>query len=230
MKHTPYPSSPGLLLSYLRVRDGLSRWQLAKACNLHPNDICRLEQGHDAAVWKFRTLADYFHIPLDALARNDITKVVRDQKEKIVSTHPIQESYRKTQVLQSQTGCKGEDLVAEAERAMLAGTCFANAVNPCYADSPDAGFDILSFTVDGQPRYIEVKTTLNENASTPFFMSANELSFMQSCREKGLLYELHRVYSVNDATGWGREIYTLEDMADFEFVPSEFTVRRRKRA
>lgn len=54
-----------------------------------------------------------------------------------------------------------------------------------------AGFDIASFETDGRPRLIEVKTT-NGAATTPFYMSDNELSFSE---EKPEAFTLMRLYN-----------------------------------
>jgi hypothetical protein len=52
-----------------------------------------------------------------------------------------------------------------------------------------AGYDILSFDVDGRERFIEVKTTAYAKA-TPFFITDNELSFANSHADEFQLYRL----------------------------------------
>lgn len=226
MKQKKTADSRGLLLSYLRAKEGLSQGQLAEKVGLVANDICRFEHGRLGRVWKYRELAKYFGISVDTLVRDDIQAVAAELKDKIVVSHRPQEEFQRKEALKIRVGFEGEDIIAEAERASLAGTAYANAVNPCYAESADAGFDILSFTPDGQPRYIEVKTTNQPAANTSFIMTANELNFMNYCREKGLLYEIHRVYALKNRQDWKRVVYTLEDMEDFEFIPRDYRVRR----
>ncbi|MBY0240267.1 MAG: DUF3883 domain-containing protein [Burkholderiaceae bacterium] len=53
-----------------------------------------------------------------------------------------------------------------------------------------AGYDILSYDTQAQPRYIEVKTT-NGGHATAFFVSHNELAFAQ---EQGDAFHLYRVF------------------------------------
>lgn len=53
-----------------------------------------------------------------------------------------------------------------------------------------AGYDIASYTADGQPRLIEVKTTTG-SAQTPFFISSNEL---EVSRERPEAFRLFRLY------------------------------------
>ena len=54
-----------------------------------------------------------------------------------------------------------------------------------------AGYDILSFEASGQERLIEVKTT-KYGASTPFFVSRNEVSTSERHAET---YHVYRLYS-----------------------------------
>lgn len=54
-----------------------------------------------------------------------------------------------------------------------------------------AGYDIASFETDGRPRLIEVKTT-NGTATTPFYLSKNELSFSD---ERPDAFALLRLYN-----------------------------------
>jgi len=53
-----------------------------------------------------------------------------------------------------------------------------------------AGFDILSFDINGKPKYIEVKTTAYSD-KTPFWISANELRFAE---DNDVHFRLARVY------------------------------------
>lgn len=62
-----------------------------------------------------------------------------------------------------------------------------------------AGFDIRSFTPDGDVKYIEVKTTRG-SGNTDFFVSVNELNFSQMHAENFFLY---RVYEFDDPTNSG---------------------------
>lgn len=57
-------------------------------------------------------------------------------------------------------------------------------------DGDGAGFDILSFTVSGNERWLEVKTT-NGPRTTPFWLSANELRVSE---ERADVFRLARLY------------------------------------
>lgn len=56
-------------------------------------------------------------------------------------------------------------------------------------DGDGAGYDIASFTPDGQPRLIEVKTT-NGWERTPFHISRNELAVAEENRSEWCLFRL----------------------------------------
>lgn len=53
-----------------------------------------------------------------------------------------------------------------------------------------AGYDISSFTLDGRPRLIEVKTT-NGSARTPFFITRNEFNVAMEMPEQWQIYRVH---------------------------------------
>ena len=59
-------------------------------------------------------------------------------------------------------------------------------------DGDGLGYDVLSYSIDGHERYIEVKTTAL-GALTPFYLSSAELEFAR-CHPQ--TYALYRVYAV----------------------------------
>ena len=106
-------------------------------------------------------------------------------------------------------GLAGELLVLEVERAHLRAAgrpdLAAKIVHVADVEGDAAGYDIRSFAADGQPRYIEVKTTMG-GAETGFFLSANELSFAS---KNAPHYELHRLSSFDRETSRA-EAYVLQ--------------------
>jgi Domain of unknown function (DUF3883) len=89
----------------------------------------------------------------------------------------------------TELGTEGERLVLEYEKEQL-----IDAGQPALAEQvakvPDGkGYDILSFTFEGKPKYIEVKTTTG-NKDKPFPISANEVAFSQQQPDLYLLYRL----------------------------------------
>ncbi len=95
--------------------------------------------------------------------------------------------------LNRRLGKRGEDLVVQYERQRL-----IDANRPDLAErvlcisevhGDGAGFDVLSFTDDGNKMYIEVKaTTLGKHS--PFLVSVNELDFSDEHSDQFYLYRV----------------------------------------
>lgn len=90
-------------------------------------------------------------------------------------------------------GYAGELLVLRYEQAQLQlagrGDLAARVMHISEVDAA-AGFDIASFYTDGRPKYIEVKTTQGP-ASTPFFISSNEVKVSAEMAQSYVIYRLH---------------------------------------
>lgn len=92
-------------------------------------------------------------------------------------------------------GRQGEEFVVERERRWLHDVVRAPQLAKRVAwvsqsEGDGLGYDIRSFTGDGAPRLIEVKTTKFGKA-TPFFVTQNELAVS---RREASAYELHRLF------------------------------------
>lgn len=91
-------------------------------------------------------------------------------------------------------GRKGEEWVRNYEQKRLRDLGFPELANQVDWTSDrigdGTGYDIQSFNDDGSTRYIEVKTT-NAGASTPFYVSQNEVDFSD---EAGESYFIYRVF------------------------------------
>jgi hypothetical protein len=90
-------------------------------------------------------------------------------------------------------GLAGELLVMAHEQKRLrdAGRhdLAARVEHVALSDSA-AGYDILSFELDDSEKFIEVKTTTG-SASTPFYISENEVSVSREHQERFWLYRVH---------------------------------------
>lgn len=95
-------------------------------------------------------------------------------------------------------GKAGEELVFENEIRRLTNSGRADLARKVEWTSQErgdgAGFDIASFEDTGKPRLIEVKTTNGSNL-TPFFLSANELSFADERPDE---FKLLRIYNFSE--------------------------------
>lgn len=117
-------------------------------------------------------------------------------------------------------GLAGEEFVVRFEQARLlhAGQSrLAGQVEHVAKTQGDGlGFDVLSYDVTGQERLIEVKTT-GAGASTPFYVTRNELAVS---RQKGEHYHLYRAYSFRSLP----QLYQCKGALDavFNLNPSQY--------
>lgn len=131
--------------------------------------------------------------------------------------------------VQKEIGDAGELLVLSAEKARLVEAGRNDLASDIVHVSRDlgdgAGYDILSFQVDGRERHIEVKTTVGP-IDTPFFISENEIQF---ARAAGASYVLCRVFEFDPVARTG-DYYVLsaEELLKLNFEPVSYICRVRK--
>lgn len=85
------------------------------------------------------------------------------------------------------------------------------------------GYDILSFDLDGNPKYIEVKTT-KRGKKAPFILSENELAFIE---HEPTYCAIYRLYDFNEDNQTGNLIITNgydEIMNKFNLKTSRYSV------
>ena len=123
-------------------------------------------------------------------------------------------------------GLAGEAMVLkhELERLREAGRGeLADKVAHVSVDEGDAaGYDIRSYTLDGTPRYIEVKTTKGPRTSE-FFISPNEVKFSEEHPDTYVLVRVYG-YSYETDSAYYFEIPGPVTTA-FELAPSEYRAR-----
>jgi hypothetical protein len=137
-------------------------------------------------VYRHETV-DTIFVPPPALdVRDARTPRLRQLVQKF---DPVERDHRNRAL-----GRAGEEFVLDVERSRLrqAGLLrLAQNVRWIANDEGDgAGYDILSFDLSGQERQIEVKTT-NGVATTPFFLSRNELQTAAAKLDTWRLYRVH---------------------------------------
>lgn len=117
----------------------------------------------------------------------------------------------------------------EIQRLKLAGSIYYEKVSNQPADNNhENGFDILSFTEDGQEIYIEVKTT-PADLKQAFYISKNEYNKAQDVWKSGGIYKIHRVYNIFDEYDKiGYEIYNSLDYDKFIFEEIAYKVTFKK--
>lgn len=220
---------PANIVYYMRKRLNLTQEELSVAAKLTKNDISRMERGiftHE--ISKFIQLSKFFNIPIDSMLFNDLRLAFPTFIEPAVKSHKLLTRMKQINDKNTDIGLKGEEWVYAQERKKLKGTAFEYAVNPNYSNDPEAGFDILSFSKDGESVIIEVKTTTG-GVEDVFFFSASELEKAQECLKNSHKYELHRVYHINDPKKCSRKIISADRLfRDYEFVPEIYRAIRRK--
>ena len=219
------------VVRFLRLYRGFSQKELALASGLSPMDVCRLERGQlDLQLRKAVLLASYFGIRISVIISNSFAEAIASLsslKLKPTVNEKVKASIRRHQEQKDRIGLLGEEFIAQREQQALAGTPYADGVNARYADDLDAGFDILSFTVDGKQRFIEVKSTTGK-CEDGFYMSAREVEFMKFCLENHYLYELHRVYQVDSSGGPKVKVYTADEISKFCFTTDTYFITNTK--
>lgn len=114
-------------------------------------------------------------------------------KEEMIKS-PI--DYLKLHEFQMEIGELGEQYVYEHELKKLQDTDFVDKVDKSKAKDPSNGYDILSYTKNGDELHIEVKTTTT--LKDEFYISQPELEMAEKIIKGGGLY---KVYFVKDILG-----------------------------
>ncbi len=86
------------------------------------------------------------------------------------------------------------------------------------------GYDILSYDVNGNKIYIEVKTTKG-NVNSTFYITRNEL---EKSRIEQDNYRLYRVYAFDDETENAELLIIKGDLSNLCEIPLTFKVKMNK--
>jgi hypothetical protein len=121
-------------------------------------------------------------------------------------------------------GNRGEEFVFHLEKETLEKEGRADLAADVIWTARDVGdgvgYDIKSFKLDGQPRFIEVKAT-KLGALTPFYITSAELDFARRHQDE---YAIYRVFDVD---GDAPEFYVLEGDLDTQLAVEPVTYRAR---
>ena len=221
-------SDPINLARYMRLHRGLTQQQVAQQAGISIQDIVRIERGQkNLEKRKYRFLADYYHLPADAIFNDEVGTALPMLTQRPNSARKRFSRLSRRLQRQDELERAGEAYVAEQERLKLQGTPYAIGVNEAYADDPSSGYDIFSFTQSGEPIFITVKTT-RSGVSDPFTLSGSELEVASYCCANSLNYELHLVYHMNSKRYAPSQIvYNAGQVLSFIKEPTEFIVWRR---
>jgi hypothetical protein len=125
-------------------------------------------------------------------------------------------------------GLAGEELVVAQEIARLREANRSDladrVVHTSLIEGDSAGYDVRSFSPEGEPRHIEVKTTRGRR-TTAFYVTANEVAF--SGRHPDT-YRLYRLFEFDPKLN-SAKYYVVAGALEqhFSLEPTEFRVRLR---
>ena len=123
-------------------------------------------------------------------------------------------------------GVLGEILVVEYERKLLLAAGRSDLtqkiIHVSDKEGDGAGYDVLSYHIDGRTKYIEVKTTRG-GSETDFFLSPNEIEFSHTHAGE---YFLYRVYEYNEDLNTGKFFTIVGDIRErLQLIPQSYRAK-----
>lgn len=108
----------------------------------------------------------------------------------------------------------GEKLVVELERSKLIKYGYSKLAQKVEQVSDTQGdglgYDVLSFDLDKNKIYIEVKTTTSNNESQPFNLTLNEIAASNEFNDRYRLYRLYNVDIKNNYSDKSLDYYIIK--------------------
>nr|WP_322623854.1 DUF3883 domain-containing protein [uncultured Flavobacterium sp.] len=123
------------------------------------------------------------------------------------------------------TGIQGEEFVINYEKKNLRNLNLdhlAEKVKRLSIENVGNGYDILSYSPDGNEKFIEVKTTTTSRFE--FEMSSNELKTAELLKENYYIYFIRNFKYKSDNEILIFEYKDLQD--NFEMIPCDYTFRK----
>lgn len=231
MAHRPGRKSTadeGNIYYILRAMNGLSMAELAPFLNSNANRIHRLEKNEDVKFKIVQAVSELFGVSMDDLARNNIAAVATARNIGLPSAG--RNRHKIHALAHIDIGDLGEEIVAGIERELLAGTGYESRVSTKPSKNRRNGYDVISSTEDGVPKYIEVKTTTSADPDEPFFMTDAEYRKMKALMDAGAVYRLYRIYDLDrDTQEYKKIVYTAQEVLDqYEPTPETYRMMRKE--
>jgi hypothetical protein len=127
-----------------------------------------------------------------------VRRIAQPKAPGFPARHAAKRDYLQIESRNRSIGVAGEQFIAdfEARRLHAAGRrALAERVEHVASTRGDGlGYDVLSFDASGEERFIEVKTT-DFGATTPFYVSRNEVAFSEEQSKKFVLARVHEFRS-----------------------------------
>ncbi|MFN8713899.1 MAG: DUF3883 domain-containing protein [Bacteroidota bacterium] len=126
---------------------------------------------------------------------------------------------------QKDLGDAGEELVMQYEISYLKQNGLNEESKKVRIVLDGEGYDVYSFDTNGNEKFIEVKTTTGDEL-TPFYMSENEVAFMQTHLNE---YYIYRVYNYDEGNNSG-EFFEIKNNVESQLLmkPTQFKVLIKK--
>ena len=144
------------------------------------------------------------------LAQPPVRQLRVEEPRPTYARRAVKRDYFERESRNRSLGKAGELFIVQYEQwrlANLGAGRLADKVEHVASTQGDGlGYDVLSFEPDGRERFIEVKTTAHD-ATTPFFVSSNELSF---ARERADHFRLYRLFHFRTAPKFFELLGTIE--------------------
>ncbi len=154
------------------------------------------------------------------------TEIIISETEVVLTPKTI--NYIQNDIENKRIGDLGELFVIEMEKQRLINankSKLAEKVKHVAKDKGDGlGYDILSYDLNGDEIFIEVKTTKGKANST-FYITRNELE--RSIRERDNYY-LYRVFNFNDKLNNGKLLIIKGDLSNLCEVPLTYKVNMKE--
>lgn len=172
-----------------------------------------------------------------ALKSNTLSYVEKPHTQKSregVSTESFQTrkkpNYAERDHKNRQLGLDGELLVLEQEKAalLIAGRpdLADKVMHTSVVEGDGAGYDVLSFFEDGRVKYVEIKTTRGP-ASTPFFISPNEVAFSDAHADN---FCLVRIFDFDNEHNSGKAFTLYGSLSNqLELTPIQYRAELNKK-
>jgi len=157
----------------------------------------------DVITINSEALLDTYIIGLDMLnkapsetpdGKDTSAKEGRNVKDKHGHENKDEEFYVHLRAYQAEIGIKGEEFIIAKEKEKLLHTDYYNKIMHISKTNDSAGYDILSYEIDGSELYIEVKTT--DKNHDFFYLTQNERAKAVELQKNGKKYLIYRVINI----------------------------------
>ncbi len=212
--------------NWFTANEQLTNWldsQLTDVIDKVSNEVLEQQIWRNIFVWLvYERYRDKLSIPTNELIRRNIPEdgyIEMPQSKSDFKGAEI--DYEAKAKVDKELGDAGEELVKTHETKELIKLGMHEHAKLVRIAKPGEGYDVYSFDVNGNKKFIEVKTTIGSWRNR-FYLTRHELKFMQ---EKQSSYSLYRVYNFDEENNSG-EYFELQGDIENRIIkePTNFEV------